>query len=157
MADGGGTPLWLTLFLQVVTVAGTHFFARSREKNKRQDDILREWRKSQQQLLSDCVDFARDHYVNPAMIAGTAVSAAKIMDRLRRFRAQFGDVLVVDPTDSAEANRLFIQLNDLITGPEDFQDPGRGPRALGDPIFDSIRGCEEAISRNLKKPRKVKS
>ncbi|KQY51182.1 hypothetical protein ASD14_10285 [Lysobacter sp. Root494] len=91
------------------------------------------------------------------MITGTSVSAAKIMDRLRRFRAQFGDVLVVDAADSAEANRLFVQLNNLITGPDDFQDPGRAPRAIGDPMFDNIRGCEEALSRNLKKPRKIKS
>lgn len=155
MADGG-TPLWLTLALQAATLAGTHFLTRSRERTKRQDDVLREWRKSQQDLLRDCVDLARDHYVNPAMVAGTPVSAAKIMDRLRRFRARFGDVDVVDSEDMAEANRLYVQLNNLITGPVDFQDAARQPRQFNDELFDRIASCEDALVRNMKKARKAK-
>lgn len=157
MAGSAGTPLWLILTLQLLTalgtLTGTHFLTRSRERTKKQDEIVKEWRDKQETLLAEAIDLAKDHYSNPSSLAGTQISASRIITRLRKFRNRFQDVAVVVPADAAEANRLYVQLNLLITGLDDFQDVNRQVRSIDDVIFAQIEDCEEALRRNLNKPR----
>lgn len=156
MADSVGTPLWLTLVLQVVTLGGTHLLTLWRERFKKRDEILKDWRQQQETLLSECVELSKDHYSNPSSISGTQVSAARIISKLKRFRNRYRDVATVDTSDAVESNRLYVQLNDLITGQNDFQDDARTARPMSDPIFDSIEECEEALRQNLYKKRTAK-
>lgn len=157
MADPTGTPLWLTLFLQLLTIGGTHLLTRGRERTKKRDEVVKDWRQQQQSLLSECVELARDHYSNPSSLSGTQVSAARIISKLKKFRNLYSDVTTVSASDAAEGKRLYIQLNDLITGNDDFQDVSRNARPMNDPIFDLIEECEEALRRNLQKERTART
>lgn len=160
MANPAGTPLWLTLLLQFVTAAGTlmgtHFLTSRRERTKKHDERVKDWRQQQVALLSEIVELARDHYSNPGNLPGTQVNALRIISKLKKFRSRFQDMIAIVSTDSAEANRLYVQLNDLITGPDDFQYADRNERLMNDHIFDAIEGCEEALRRNINKERTVK-
>lgn len=155
MADPTGTPLWLTLLLQAATLFATHRFTAKREKDRRSDDRLKDWRKEQEALLREVVDLSMVHYLDPSSLPGTTVSAARIVDKLRRFRSRLGHFATVDMSDAPKANSLYIELHGLITGSEDFQRSDRSVRNLDDDFLESIRECEEALLRNLAKPRRV--
>lgn len=154
MADPG-TPLWLTLLLQVGTLFATHRFTVAREKDRRAEDQLKDWRKEQEALLRECVDLSMMHFLDPSSLPGTSVSATRIMDKLRRFRTRLGQFPTVDTSDSAKANSLYVELHGYITGDEDFQTNDRAIRSPDDPSLQRIRDCEDELLRNLAKPRRV--
>lgn len=154
MADPG-TPLWLTIVLQAATLFVAHRFTVSRENNRRADDLLKEWRKDQEVLLRECVDLSIAHFIDPATLPGTGVSASRIMDKLRRFRARLGKFPTVESADSGRAIRLYVQLHGLITGDDDFQSKDRTLRDPDDASLQRIRECEDELLRNLGKPRHI--
>lgn len=154
MADTG-TPLWLTLLLQVATLFATHRFTVTREKDRRADDLLKDWRKEQEALLRECVDLSTVHFLDPSSLPGTSVSASRIMDKLRRFRARLGQFPTVDMSDSPRANALYMELHRLITGDDDFQSKDRAIRNPDDPSLQKIRDCEDELLRNLARPRRA--
>lgn len=161
MSGGVGTPLWLTLLLQALTifisVCGTHILAKNREKTKTRDDVVKEWRKDQLAQLRECSELARRHYLDPASIPATQLSASKILDELKRFRAKLFDVNCINGSDAKEASILYQEFHGLITGAEEFQSGGRAVLDMADSLFQKIRDCEESLARNLKKDRSAKA
>lgn len=106
--------------------------------------------------LRECSELARKHYIDPASIPATQLSASKILDELKRFRARLFDVACENPSDTKEAKDLFQEFHGLITGTDDFQSGGRAVLDIDDPLFKKIRDCEESLARNLKKDRSAK-
>lgn len=159
MATTGGTPLWLTLALQGATLAislfGNHLLTLRREKIKKSDELVKDWRKDQLHQLKECANLARRHFLDPSSEAATELSASNILDELKRFRARLFDVKA-SPIDTKQAADLFHELHGLITGPDDFQMRDRKVRNMDDPLFERIRQCEEEFSRNLKRDRAAK-
>lgn len=151
--ESAGTPLWLTLLLQVGTVVVTHHLAARRESSKARKDELKEWKKEHVDLLRECVDAAVTHYVDPAALAGTAVSAARILDTLRRFRLNLNKYRGEDESVCASAASLYVRFHGAITGADDFDLATRDIRSLDDPLLNTIRELESSLRKNLDKKR----
>lgn len=105
-------------------------------------------------LLEEIVDDVSRHYFDSASLSSTELSAAHLNTKLKRLGARVRELPPSNSSDSAELSGLLIQMRNLVSLPDDFQDPSRAIRPSGDPILENVQSCEESIKRNLRKARK---
>ncbi len=154
MAATSGAPWWLTISLPILASIATHFLTVWRERSKSQNEWWSEWQANTKALVEKISDSATKHYIDNDSIAKTEVSAALIINDIRRLRSLVATARCVSDSDAkrtADALRFF---DDSITLQEDFQNPARVARHAGSPIIGSIGKAEESLLDALRARRK---
>lgn len=137
----------MAILIALVGVFATHFLTLWREKRKRRDEVLGEWRKGCKTLLREVVDAAIAHYTDPKSVEVTTASAQQILTNLQRFGLDFRRSHCTVLADKARAATLARDIKNLITFPDDFQNTGRQIRDIDDKLTSDIRDLEAEIIR----------
>jgi len=154
MAATSGAPWWLTISLPILASIATHFLTVWRERSKSQNEWCLRWQADTRTLVEKISDSATRHYIDKDSIAKTEVSAALIINDIRRLRSLVATACCVLGSDAKRTSDALRFFDDAITLQEDFQNPARVVRNASSPIIGSIGKAEEALLDALRSRRK---
>lgn len=149
-----GAPWWLTITLAVASAAATHWLTTCRERKRENGEWLHRWHTDAKELVGKISNAASAHYLDQDSVVRTGISAALIINDLKRLQACLREAECKNGSDAkrtADAYRCFL---DIITGQDDFQDEQRDRRPSTSEISRMIRDAEEVLLEALRAPRR---
>jgi hypothetical protein len=151
-----GAPWWFTLVVALTSIAITHCITTWRERSKNKKEWRDRWVSEVRVLITKISDASVQHYVDAQSLADTSRSAGLIVSDLKRLGQLLREAVCIESGDTKKTMDVYRAYHAEITGPEDFQDPGRIVKGVNDDVCEGIRDLEAQLVSWVKKPRRPK-
>lgn len=151
------TPWWVTGILMVLAACVAHLLTTRRDGQKVDREWVDRWEKSFADQARKITDAALKHYISADSIQNTPVSAALLLNELKRLQAMLAETIAITSTDSFKTQKAFRYFHDCISLEVDFQDPGRAIRIPNDSLISRIQAAEAELLSETRQTRIKKS
>lgn len=149
-----GAPWWLTIVLTFSGAGVAHFLTAYRDRARESGDWIERWRAEAKSLIKEIANAATSHYLDQDAVGRTGISAALIINDLKRLQGCLRETECENSSDTKRTVDALRHFTDTITGPDDFQDELRSMRPGGSEIFRMIRDAEAELLESVRISRR---
>jgi hypothetical protein len=132
----------------------THLFTEKRERSKASRERTGSWLATMKDDIKRITDATMDHYCNPPPNPYNETVPVAIMCDLKRLQANSVNAKFVNLDDAKYLGDAIVDLNDQITGHQDFQNPRRTALPGNDPFIQKVINSEEYIVAVASRPQR---